>query len=252
MQGTFEFEVQPLREYFTARHLHKTAPYSPPGNPRLGTRPDRFAALAGSFYWTNVTRFFCGFYDVGELPSLVDGLVGLSEKDGYRLISQPRRLALMLLGDYVFTQSPRSMRRLINFIAMEPGFQRLAGADFGQGQRGMVLPENAGGKVLFEVCAEKLERETDPELRRALRHVMARNSDRTSLKQFWLARKEKYGKEIDALTEVRELELVGEFTPEEIVAIADGDVKMQLDWLNEANLQNYILENPILFEKAQS
>ena len=26
VQGTFEFEVQPLREYFAARHLHKTHP----------------------------------------------------------------------------------------------------------------------------------------------------------------------------------------------------------------------------------
>jgi len=30
IQGTFEFEVQPLREYFAARHLYETAPYSPP------------------------------------------------------------------------------------------------------------------------------------------------------------------------------------------------------------------------------
>ena len=70
VEGMFEFEVQPLREYFAARHLYKTAPYSPTGKARKGTRPDRFQALARSFYWTNVTRFFCGFYDVGELGVL--------------------------------------------------------------------------------------------------------------------------------------------------------------------------------------
>ena len=32
VQGTYEFEVQPLREYFAARYLYDTAPYSPPGN----------------------------------------------------------------------------------------------------------------------------------------------------------------------------------------------------------------------------
>ena len=42
VQGTFEFEVQPLREYFAARHLHKTAPYSPPGSEKRGTRPRPF------------------------------------------------------------------------------------------------------------------------------------------------------------------------------------------------------------------
>ena len=174
VQGTFEFEVQPLREYFAARHLHKTAPYSPPGDAKKGTRPDRFSALASSFYWTNVTRFYCGFYDVGELPSLVDGLIGIGEEPGYRLIAQPRRLAMMLLGDYVFSQSPRSMRRLINFIAREPDFQRLTDSATTQAQRGMRLPETAGGKVMFEVCAAKLREEDDTGQHRALRQVMAR------------------------------------------------------------------------------
>ena len=56
ISGTFEFEVQPLREYFAARYLHQTAPYSPPGRERKGTRSDRFEALAQSSFWTNVTR----------------------------------------------------------------------------------------------------------------------------------------------------------------------------------------------------
>ena len=70
VEGVYEFEVQPLREYFAARHLYKTAPYSPPGRQCKGRRPERFEALARSFYWTNVTRFFCGFYAVGELAGL--------------------------------------------------------------------------------------------------------------------------------------------------------------------------------------
>ena len=125
VEGTFEFEVQPLREYFAARHLYKTAPYSPPGGARTGTRPARFDALARSAYWTNVTRFFCGFYDVGELGTLVDDLLHLGEQDGYRLINQPRGLAMMLLSDHVFAQSPRAMKRLINYVTQEPGFRRL-------------------------------------------------------------------------------------------------------------------------------
>ena len=88
LEGTFEFEVQPLREYFAARHLYKTAAYSPQGRSLSGTRPDRFDALIRNSYWTNVTRFFCGFYDVGELGSLVDGLVQLDSDPGFQLISQ--------------------------------------------------------------------------------------------------------------------------------------------------------------------
>ncbi|MGY3152644.1 hypothetical protein [Bradyrhizobium elkanii] len=42
IQGTYEFEVQPLREYFAARFLYDTASYSPTGKERKGTKPDRF------------------------------------------------------------------------------------------------------------------------------------------------------------------------------------------------------------------
>ena len=112
IEGTFEFEVQPLREYFAALYLYKTAPYSPPGRTHKGTRPERFQAIARSLYWTNVTRFFCGFYDVGELDGLVEGLIELGQQDGHNLINRPRRLAMMLLSDQVFSQAPRIMNDL--------------------------------------------------------------------------------------------------------------------------------------------
>src|SRR5690606_31708746 len=38
VQGTYEFEVQPLREYFCAMYLYKTAPHSPPGSEKSGTK----------------------------------------------------------------------------------------------------------------------------------------------------------------------------------------------------------------------
>ena len=119
VEGTFEFEVQPLREYFAARYLYKTSPYSPPGRPRGGTWPDRFDALARNPYWTNVTRFFCGFCDFGELGTLVDGLLHLGGQPGHNLINRPQQLAMMLLGDHVFSQSPRAMKRLLNHIVQD-------------------------------------------------------------------------------------------------------------------------------------
>ena len=158
VEGTFEFEVQPLREYFAARHLYKTAPYSPAGQARKGTRPERFQAISRGFYWTNVTRFFCGFYDAGELASLVEGIIDLGEQDGYNLINQPRRLAMMLLSDRVFSQEPRTMKRLIEFVSDEPGFQRLTSGATLQFRRDMGLPARMGGNVLFEACARKIGR----------------------------------------------------------------------------------------------
>ena len=250
VQGTFEFEVQPLREYFAARHLHKTAPYSPPGSEKKGTRPDRFSTLARSSYWTNVTRFFCGFYDVGELPSLVDGLVGIGNESGYHLISQPRRLAMMLLGDYVFTQSPKSMRRLIRFITEEAGFQRLTGADITYGQRDMRLPELAGGKLLFEVCALKLREEEDPSLRRALRQIMSRNANRENRKAFWLNEYNEGTIGDDLLAELRDLDIVSEFSVREIEKFASGNIEIRLRWLAEANLHSHIVSDKELYAEA--
>jgi hypothetical protein len=72
IQGTYEFDVQPLREYFAARFLYDTASYSPTGAERGGTKPDRFDAIARNFYWLNVARFFCGCFSKGELHDLAE------------------------------------------------------------------------------------------------------------------------------------------------------------------------------------
>jgi hypothetical protein len=50
VEGTYEFEVQPLREYFAARYLYETARHSSPGMEFSGTKPDRFDAIAHNFY----------------------------------------------------------------------------------------------------------------------------------------------------------------------------------------------------------
>ena len=188
VQGTFEFEVQPLREYFAALHLYKTSPYAPPGRKRRGTRPDRFCALSHSLYWTNATRFFCGFYDVGELGTLVDGLIDQDFDQDHRLTSHPRRLAMMLLSDHVFAQSPKTMRRLINHISGEPGFERLTASVVPFGNRDMGLPETAGRAMMFDICSRKLEVEVDFERGRSLRKVMGDNGDRETLKSVWTER----------------------------------------------------------------
>ena len=86
VQGTYEFDVQTLREYFAARHLYQTAPYSPAtGGERRGTISDRWRALSRNYYWLNVARFYAGCYSEGELPSLIDDLRDLSDDEGFSL-----------------------------------------------------------------------------------------------------------------------------------------------------------------------
>ena len=250
VEGMFEFEVQPLREYFAARHLYKTAPYSPVGHNHKGTRPDRFEGLASSFYWTNVTRFFCGFYDVGELASLVDGITGLGEQDEYRLINQPRRLAMMLLSDHVFSQAPKAMKRLIAFIADEPGFQRFTSAATPHLRHDMGLPVRVGGSALFEACVKKLKVENNPSRSRALREVMAENADQKTRKSIWMSRFEGGSMEYP-LREAEELGILNCFNPQEIQRLANNDADLYLRWLMLSDHSKALVEDPNLHKATK-
>ena len=250
VQGTFEFEVQPLREYFAARHLYKTAPYSPPAKPKKGTGPERFATLCKSFYWTNVTRFFCGFYDVGELPSLVDGIIDLAEETGYRSINQPRRLAMMLLGDHVFTQSPKSVRRLVNFVTEEPGFQRLTAAYDTELQRSMSLPETAGRNMLLETCIEKLNQEHNPALQRVLINVIGANADREELKSIWQTRFDNERIVSNPLREAIDFRVTRNFSVKEIIDLTNDNRRLQLQWFIETNNIEHIINDADLYAEA--
>lgn len=250
VEGTFEFEVQPLREYFAARHLYLTAPYSPAGRAQKGTRPERFEAIARNFYWTNVTRFFCGFYDAGELASLVEGIISLGEEEGYRLINQPRRLAMMLLSDRVFSQEPRTMKRLLGFVNEEPGFQRLTSVATTQLHREFRLPAREGGNVLFDLCAEKLE-ETDNATRsRALRQIMAINGEIEKLKAIWSSRFDGRSKRGNPLAEAIDFGIQYHFSPKEIAAHAMDDMVLHLHWLSHNDQYEVIDDNSTLRKVA--
>ena len=252
VQGTFEFEVQPLREYFAARHLYKTCPYSPPGGERTGTRPARFDGLARSAYWTNVTRFFCGFYDVGELGTLVDDLVHLGGQEGYRLINQPRRLAMMLLSDHVFAQSPRAMKRLVAYVTQEPGFRRLTAQETPRPSGGMELPETAGRSILFDVCASRLEEEADPGRRSVRRGIMAGNADSETLKLLWKRRRQEGMMTCDPLREALEFGIVERFDAEEIGGFTGGDIELRLRWLAWAGHHAEIAAVRSVYEAARA
>jgi hypothetical protein len=54
--GSFQFEVQSLREYFAAIYIFQNAPIKGVGN----SRDDCLDALLERPYWSNVTRFFDG------------------------------------------------------------------------------------------------------------------------------------------------------------------------------------------------
>ncbi|HEV7775119.1 MAG TPA: hypothetical protein VGO48_17705 [Conexibacter sp.] len=168
-QERFEFEVQPLREFFAAHHLYATGQISQFGVRRPGTRADRFAALARNGFWLNVLRFYAGFYMSGELPSLADGLVELARDEGFQRTSTPRMLAATLLQDWSFELDRRSRERAVD-VALE-GF----GARHALGARltshltvepSARLPDGAGREEVVARALRVLARQTLPRDRR--------------------------------------------------------------------------------------
>nr|WP_137831055.1 hypothetical protein [Methylobacterium sp. L1A1] len=177
VQGTFEFEVQPLREYFAAKHLYETAPHSPPGAERPGTKPERFEALAQNFYWLNVLRFYCGCYSRGELSSLVDGLYTLARSEGYKDIDHSRTLSIMLLGDWVFTQQPLSVRRVVEDIFNQPGFKRFVAIGMTAPNNHMQIPERCGREEFVTNLYDLLDGITHRDFTRQIHHLIRSNTN---------------------------------------------------------------------------
>jgi hypothetical protein len=192
VQETYEFEVQPLREYFAARYLYETAPYSPAGAEKAGTKLERFDALARNPYWLNVARFYAGCFSKGEISALVDALSEIAKSEPYEFTSHPRALALMLLGDWVFTQYQPTVRRVVALICEWPRMRQLlsTSAEFGP-TTWAALPDRCGKADfvdrLFERLVDKIFRDERSAIATALIATLSVN-ERI---ERWMAIKEK-------------------------------------------------------------
>ena len=192
VQGTFEFEVQPVREYFAACHLYYTAPQSSPGKESSGSKPDRFDAIARNFYWLNVTRFFAGCYSKGELPSLVERLQELASEDGFRIIGYPRSLAATLLGDWVLTQNPRSVKQVVDIVLDVAGLRYVLAPYVGRryqraAQSALILPPKCGREQLVARCLEMLRAKPPRDLADQIIELLKANSEsKSDIATAWL------------------------------------------------------------------
>lgn len=107
---TYEFAVQPVREYFAARYLAKYAGML--GEPVL--KGDLLAHLVQRPYWLNTTLFYVGFADPNELAGLVLGLEGALESGRHPL--QVRVALWALLRDGVFSTVSRTQKRATGLL----------------------------------------------------------------------------------------------------------------------------------------
>ena len=189
VQGLYEFDVQTLREYFAARHLYETAPYSPAGDERRGTISDRWRALSRNFYWLNVARFYAGCYSEGELSSLVDDLRALSHDEVFRSTSHPQLLTATLLGDWVFSQRPRATQEAVDLLLEPRGLRMLVtGTGSGLHQVGDVIVRDPVGRSRLVAACKELIGPHRPfaQVMEIVRSVLRPNSQPEELLDWWV------------------------------------------------------------------
>ncbi|MCF3130234.1 NACHT domain-containing protein [Streptomyces olivochromogenes] len=193
VEGTYEFEVQPLREYFAARYLYDTAPYVPATSVGHGTKPDRFDGIARNPYWMNVTRFFAGCFTQGELLDLAERVCSLCDAPEMQGNYYPRALALALLQDWVFSQSNLATEKVIDKVFDDYGIRSSYLADVQLGRSpwqaisfDLALSKKIGSKYLVETKVSRLFSAAQVEDVRALAHVLGKQVDmRDSLRDRW-------------------------------------------------------------------
>ncbi|MFJ7280221.1 NACHT domain-containing protein [Kitasatospora sp. NPDC098663] len=114
VQGTFEFDVQPLREYFAARYLYE---YAGADQRRFDTS-QVLRHLVRRPYWMNVARFYAGFARANELAGLVEALEEEKDTGGRQVLQvlQVLTATWTLLADGVFSGRPRTQQRAAQLL----------------------------------------------------------------------------------------------------------------------------------------
>jgi hypothetical protein len=149
----FQFEVQPLREYFAAEHIYDVSPNDSMQNNRPGT----LGVLARRPYWSNVMRFYAGKFSSGEIPAMIYMFREL-QSDG-RIGAHPisRTSAKLLLDDHVFAgQTEMVVKDVVRVVLDGPGTVLAADGLLQQDDSVLRFAERGGAKQAVQVLVDQL------------------------------------------------------------------------------------------------
>lgn len=180
--GVFEFEVQPLREYFAACHLAEGAPLRGPG-----TKDARLAELSKRPYWSNVLRFFVGLMSEAEIKSVPTTIREVRTEMPYRALPLTRALLIQLLRDQVYQGMTAVAVRGAVEAALE-GQGCILAADGlldDTASEGLALLEGTGSAQIATYARQRLETETDRHHRSALIHLLRGHDHQERLHEWW-------------------------------------------------------------------
>lgn len=137
-QGTFEFDVQPVREFFAAKYLSQYA---------SADKSEVLKALIRRPFWFNTSRFFAGFAHANELGGLVDGLS--EEFTEARHPLSERVATWTLLADGVFSSKTTAQRRAVDLLCDDLSIRLLRSANAST-EPLPTLPADRGSAMLRE------------------------------------------------------------------------------------------------------
>ena len=186
VEGTYEFEVQPLREYFAARHLYETIPYAPAADRSAGTLPDRFDALSRDFFWQNVTRFYAGCYSDGQLESLVESIRHLADCKSYDNAGYTQSTAMALLSDSILSLYPNIMRSMIDIVLKGVRERKVVFHQiYYRANPHIVLPKNCGNEELVHECFRLLLADQPADVAQVLLGIIDSNVEQEEATGIW-------------------------------------------------------------------
>ena len=157
---TYEFAVQPVREYFAARYLAKYAGML--SKPVL--KGDLLAHLVQRSYWLNTTLFFAGFADPNEIGGLVMGLEDALEDGRHPL--QVRVALWALLRDGIFSPVSRTQRKAVGLLTDDLSLCLLSPVS--HPDQFPALPEGLGAREFAAALRNLVENNREVSRERAL------------------------------------------------------------------------------------
>ncbi|MBB3750386.1 hypothetical protein FHT44_002847 [Mycolicibacterium sp. BK634] len=175
VQNTFEFDVQPVREFFAAKYLAEYA---------MADKSDVLKELIRRPYWFNTSRFYAGFAVANELGGLVDGLA--EEFDQARHPFQERVATWTLLADGVFSLKTTAQRRAADLLCDDLTVSLLPNAA-GSGESLPALPRDRGAMDIRNRLVEAaFDQPSEPYSEERLSFAAGLDGDNKPIAEEWL------------------------------------------------------------------
>lgn len=206
----FQFEVQSLREYFTALYIFENAPPKGIGN----SRDDCLDALLQRPYWSNVCRFFVGMFSKVEVRGIRQNLRQLSTSTtDLALHPMLRSMAAQFLDDRTYVgQADEPIQEVVDFVLEGPGVILAEDGVLDASGPQLRFSERAGQSQATRHLKARLGDESSPEIRSAIAELLRRHCAIDDLHQWWWTQATptlawlQTAAEVNVLAELSELE----------------------------------------------